>query len=206
MPGVRNESVFLNTWHQFPGGRRARLGDRLARAHRAQGGQITHVINFDVPDTTEAYTHRIGRTGRAAKTGDAFTFVTHEDETMVRDIERALGSKIERRKLEGFDYSARQVAAPALRASRGAIRAALAVTNGQTGLTTRRSLPARHSLSRARSPAAASRGASVLTGGSCRVLVAVGLASRARPSRRALLVGSQKGPQIPGDCQARWPT
>ncbi|MCX5795652.1 MAG: DEAD/DEAH box helicase [Elusimicrobia bacterium] len=74
--------------------------------------QITHVINFDVPDTTEAYTHRIGRTGRAAKTGDAFTFVTHEDESMVRDIERALGSKIERRKLEGFDYSARQAAAP----------------------------------------------------------------------------------------------
>ncbi|MBI5239037.1 MAG: DEAD/DEAH box helicase [Elusimicrobia bacterium] len=75
--------------------------------------QITHVINFDVPDTTDAYTHRIGRTGRAAKTGDAFTFVTHEDEAMVRDIERALGAKIERRKLEGFDYSARQPAAPA---------------------------------------------------------------------------------------------
>jgi ATP-dependent RNA helicase RhlE len=74
--------------------------------------QITHVINFDLPDTTEAYTHRIGRTGRAAKTGDAFTFVTHEDEAMVRDIERALGSKIERRKLEGFDYGARQAAAP----------------------------------------------------------------------------------------------
>jgi ATP-dependent RNA helicase RhlE len=75
--------------------------------------QITHVINFDVPDTTEAYTHRIGRTGRAAKTGDAFTFVTHEDEAMVRDIERALGSRIERRKLEGFDYSARPAAVPA---------------------------------------------------------------------------------------------
>jgi len=74
--------------------------------------QITHVINFDVPDTTEAYTHRIGRTGRAAKTGDAFTFVTHEDEAMVRDIERALGAKIERRKIEGFDYSARQPAVP----------------------------------------------------------------------------------------------
>ena len=77
--------------------------------------QITHVINFDVPDTTEAYTHRIGRTGRAAKTGDAFTFVTSEDEAMVRDIERALGAKIERRKLEGFDYSARAAAAPAHR-------------------------------------------------------------------------------------------
>ena len=81
--------------------------------------QITHVINFDVPDTTEAYTHRIGRTGRAAKTGDAFTFVTHDDEAMVRDIERALGARIERRKIEGFDYAARQpaVSAPAARQS-----------------------------------------------------------------------------------------
>ncbi|MCX5787195.1 MAG: DEAD/DEAH box helicase [Elusimicrobia bacterium] len=69
--------------------------------------QITHVINFDMPDTTDAYTHRIGRTGRAAKTGDAFTLVTHEDEAMVRDIERRLGARIERRKLEGFDYAAR---------------------------------------------------------------------------------------------------
>jgi ATP-dependent RNA helicase RhlE len=73
--------------------------------------QITHVINYDVPDTTDAYTHRIGRTGRAAKTGDAFTFVTHEDEAMVRDIERALGSKLNRCTVSGFDYTAKQSAA-----------------------------------------------------------------------------------------------
>lgn len=65
---------------------------------------ISHVINYDMPDTTDAYTHRIGRTGRAACTGDAFTFVTREDETMVRGIERVLGEKVERRMLEGFDY------------------------------------------------------------------------------------------------------
>ncbi len=65
---------------------------------------ISHVINFDMPDTSDAYTHRIGRTGRAAKTGDSFTFMTREDEGMVRSIERVLGSKIERRKLEDFDY------------------------------------------------------------------------------------------------------
>ncbi len=56
---------------------------------------ISHVINFDIPDTTDAYTHRIGRTGRAAKTGDAFTFITREDEPLVRSIERVLGEKIE---------------------------------------------------------------------------------------------------------------
>jgi ATP-dependent RNA helicase RhlE len=65
---------------------------------------ISHVINYDAPDTTDAYTHRIGRTGRVAKTGDAFTFITREDEPLVRSIERVLGAKIERRILKGFDY------------------------------------------------------------------------------------------------------
>jgi ATP-dependent RNA helicase RhlE len=67
---------------------------------------ISHVINYDMPDTPDAYTHRIGRTGRAARTGDAFTLVTREDEPLVRAIERTLGAKIERRTIQGFDYSA----------------------------------------------------------------------------------------------------
>lgn len=66
---------------------------------------ISHVVNFDIPSTVEAYTHRIGRTGRAAKTGDALTLVGPEDSSMVRSIERAMGSKIERRKLDDFDYA-----------------------------------------------------------------------------------------------------
>jgi ATP-dependent RNA helicase RhlE len=65
---------------------------------------ISHVINYDIPDTTDAYTHRIGRTGRAAKTGDAFTFISPEDEPLVKSIERVLGEKIERRILSDFDY------------------------------------------------------------------------------------------------------
>ena len=68
---------------------------------------ISHVINYDVPDTAEAYIHRIGRTGRVAKTGDAFTLITREDTDMVRTIERILGDKIERRALPGFDYGAK---------------------------------------------------------------------------------------------------
>jgi len=71
---------------------------------------ISHVINYDIPDTTDAYTHRIGRTGRAAKTGDAFTFVCREDEPLVRNIEHVLGERIERRLLADFDY---RKAAPA---------------------------------------------------------------------------------------------
>lgn len=71
---------------------------------------ISHVINYDMPDTAEAYTHRIGRTGRAARTGDAFTLITDEDAEMVRTIERVLNARVERRRIEGFDY---QAAAPA---------------------------------------------------------------------------------------------
>ena len=65
---------------------------------------ISHVINYDMPENVDAYTHRIGRTGRVDETGDAFTFVTHEDMATVRDIEKVLGKPIERRTLEGFDY------------------------------------------------------------------------------------------------------
>ncbi|TVM00467.1 MAG: RNA helicase [Candidatus Brocadia sp. WS118] len=68
--------------------------------------RISHVINYDIPDTVEAYTHRIGRTGRAAKTGDAFTLITREDASMVRTIESALGVKLERRTLKDFKYTA----------------------------------------------------------------------------------------------------
>jgi ATP-dependent RNA helicase RhlE len=67
---------------------------------------ISHVVNYDMPDTTDAYTHRIGRTGRAAQTGTAYTLVTPEDAAAVRDVERVLGYKLERRTLADFDYRA----------------------------------------------------------------------------------------------------
>ncbi len=68
--------------------------------------EISHVINFDMPDTVDAYTHRIGRTGRAEEVGDAFTFATEEDAVMVRDIERVLKTRLERRRWPGFSYGA----------------------------------------------------------------------------------------------------
>ena len=64
--------------------------------------EISHVINFDMPDTVDAYTHRIGRTGRAENTGEAFTFTARADESTVRQIEKILGARIERRRLPGF--------------------------------------------------------------------------------------------------------
>ncbi|TAL16408.1 DEAD/DEAH box helicase [bacterium] len=60
---------------------------------------ITHVINYDMPATVEAYTHRIGRTGRAERTGSAHTLITSEDHGLVRAIERTLSAKIERRQI-----------------------------------------------------------------------------------------------------------
>lgn len=66
---------------------------------------VSHVINYDIPDTADTYIHRIGRTGRAQREGDAFTLISPEDREEVRMIEKALGKPIERRTLEGFDYS-----------------------------------------------------------------------------------------------------
>ncbi|MEA3231516.1 MAG: DEAD/DEAH box helicase [Thermodesulfobacteriota bacterium] len=68
--------------------------------------QVSHVINYDIPDTPEAYIHRIGRTGRATRTGDAFTLATDDDHSMVRSIERILGGPLERKHLDDFDYRA----------------------------------------------------------------------------------------------------
>jgi ATP-dependent RNA helicase RhlE len=66
---------------------------------------ISHVVNYDMPDSTDAYTHRIGRTGRIGKNGEAFTFVTGADTAMVRALERLIKKPLERRTLQGFDYA-----------------------------------------------------------------------------------------------------
>jgi ATP-dependent RNA helicase RhlE len=67
--------------------------------------QVSHVINFDIPDTVDAYTHRTGRTGRMENLGTALTFVTREDLQMVRSIERVLGERLERRDTSIFNLS-----------------------------------------------------------------------------------------------------
>jgi ATP-dependent RNA helicase RhlE len=65
---------------------------------------ISHVINFDIPDSADSYIHRIGRTGRAYRAGKAFTLVTNEDMDTIKTIERALGERLETQMLTGFDY------------------------------------------------------------------------------------------------------
>ncbi|HDQ03993.1 MAG TPA: DEAD/DEAH box helicase, partial [Deltaproteobacteria bacterium] len=64
--------------------------------------RISHVINYDMPSTADAYTHRIGRTGRAAKTGDAFTFVTGDDMGLAHSLKRILGEKLQYQNVAGL--------------------------------------------------------------------------------------------------------
>lgn len=66
---------------------------------------VSHVINYDIPQHPEDYVHRIGRTGRMNAEGDAVTLFTPADQEFLRNIERFIDRKIERKKVEGFDYN-----------------------------------------------------------------------------------------------------
>jgi ATP-dependent RNA helicase RhlE len=96
---------------------------------------IAHVINYDVPDTADAYTHRVGRTGRVDRTGEALTLAQPEDEPIVRQIERLLGAPFERRRLADFNYEGFN---PESRPKNGNGRAPKAPSNGNVR---RRSAP-----------------------------------------------------------------
>lgn len=65
---------------------------------------VSHVINYSVPENAEDYVHRIGRTGRANKEGDAFTLLSAEEIDHAASVERFIGQKVERRRVEGFEY------------------------------------------------------------------------------------------------------
>jgi ATP-dependent RNA helicase RhlE len=67
---------------------------------------ISHIINYDMPDNTDDYIHRIGRTGRVGKTGVAFTFVTNKDTDMVRALDHLFSSPLQRCTLQDFNYKA----------------------------------------------------------------------------------------------------
>ena len=65
---------------------------------------VMHVINYDVPENSEDYVHRIGRTGRAQKEGDAATLVALDEFSHLEAIEKLIDQKIPQQKLEGFNY------------------------------------------------------------------------------------------------------
>jgi len=96
----RTQSQRETALRDFKNGRARVLVATDIAARGLDVDDVSHVINYDMPDTADAYTHRIGRTGRAEATGDAFTLMVAEDGQHVNAIERFLGKKIERAKLE----------------------------------------------------------------------------------------------------------
>ena len=102
--GDRSQSQRLRALEQF---RRGRSQVMVATDIAARGldiEDISHVINFDMPNTPEDYVHRIGRTARVEATGDAFTLVDRDEEPLIKDIEKVLNRTLPRITLPTFDY------------------------------------------------------------------------------------------------------
>lgn len=95
--------------------------DIAARGIDVEG--ISHVVNYDVPRQPDDYIHRIGRTGRAHAIGQAYTLLTPLDVPMIHRIEKILGQKIQRRQVEGLDYSERAARKPDAEAIRRYVEA-----------------------------------------------------------------------------------
>ena len=95
--------------------RRGRVKIMVATDIAARGidvSQVSHVINYDLPDTAENYTHRTGRTGRMERLGTALSLVTQDDLPMLRTIERLMGQSLERRQMAGFEVEFKPEAQP----------------------------------------------------------------------------------------------
>jgi len=105
--GDRSQSQRERALRDFKRGRVAVLVATDIASRGIDVSSVTHVVNFDVPRTPEDYVHRIGRTGRMEKTGDALTLVSPAEEKDAAAIERSIGRRIERITVAGFDYSKR---------------------------------------------------------------------------------------------------
>jgi ATP-dependent RNA helicase RhlE len=104
MHGDKTQAQRVDALEQFRSGQvRVLVATDIAQRGLDISG-ITHVINYDVPEQAEDYVHRIGRTGRAAATGDAYTFMSPDEIAMVRLIERVTGQDIPRISVPGYDF------------------------------------------------------------------------------------------------------
>jgi ATP-dependent RNA helicase RhlE len=110
--GNRSQSQRTQALEGFKAGRYDVLVATDIAARGIDVVALGHVVNFDVPAVSEDYIHRVGRTGRAELTGEAFTFVAPEDESSLRAIERAIGKPLPRVLLPDFDYRQRPPEAP----------------------------------------------------------------------------------------------
>ncbi len=100
----RSQGQRLSALERFRSGRSQVLVATDIAARGIDVKDITHVINFDVPQSPEDYIHRIGRTARAEATGDAFSFVAPEEEKMIIEIEKAIRQRLPRVTLPDFNY------------------------------------------------------------------------------------------------------
>ena len=105
--GNRSQSARVAALDGFKNGSIRVLVATDVAARGIDVADLGHVVNFDVPAQPEDYIHRVGRTGRAEQTGDAFTFVSPEEEADIRAIEKAVGRRLPRVTLPDFDYTAR---------------------------------------------------------------------------------------------------
>jgi len=107
--GDRSQAQRVKALESFRSGRHRILvaTDIAARGIDVEG--VSHVVNFDVPNEPDVYIHRVGRTARAQRSGDAFTLVSREEEDDFDRIEQRLGLEIRRATIPGFNY---QEAAP----------------------------------------------------------------------------------------------
>ncbi|HSD29650.1 MAG TPA: DEAD/DEAH box helicase [Vicinamibacteria bacterium] len=110
--GNRSQSQRTQALEGFKAGRHDVLVATDIAARGIDVVALGHVVNFDVPAASDDYIHRVGRTGRAEATGEAFTFVAPEDEPALRAIERAIGKPLPRVLLPDFDYRQRPPEAP----------------------------------------------------------------------------------------------
>jgi ATP-dependent RNA helicase RhlE len=102
--GNRSQAQRTEALARFKDGRNRVLVATDIAARGIDVEALSHVVNFDVPNIPEDYIHRVGRTARAEMTGDAFTFVAPQEQGDLAAIERAVGKRLQRMTLEGFDY------------------------------------------------------------------------------------------------------
>jgi ATP-dependent RNA helicase RhlE len=105
--GNRSQQQRTDTLRRFKEGKFPVLVATDIAARGIDIEALSHVVNFDVPMSPEDYVHRVGRTGRAEASGDAYLFVSPAEEPQMRQIERAIGSRVPRVTLPGFDYTSR---------------------------------------------------------------------------------------------------
>jgi len=104
--GNRSQAQRESALANFKGGRLQVLVATDIASRGIDVKELPHVINFDVPGQPEDYIHRVGRTARAERTGTAVTLVSPEEESVFSAIEKAVGHRLSRRRLDGFDYAA----------------------------------------------------------------------------------------------------